>query len=125
MIGTRRYVIEFGIGLDMHGQDVNKAAQKAVRDAISKSCLIGLKEVLGIAEEDMDEKVVVRATVGVSRPMEINEEEIKKCLPLGRKHVKAVSGGMTVPGLYYPRFGDKDDSIEVALACIEVGIKNE
>lgn len=125
MIGTRRYVIEFGIGMDMHGQDVNKAAQKAVRDAISKSCLIGLKEVLGIAEEDMDERVVVRATVGVSRPMEINEEEIKKCLPLGRKHVKAVSGGMTVPGLYYPRFEDKDDSIEVALACIEVSIKNE
>ncbi len=125
MVGTRRYVIEFGIGMDMHGQDVNKAAQKAVRDAISKSCLIGLKEVLGIADEDMDERVVVRATVGVSRPMEINEEEIKKCLPLGRKHVKAVSGGMTVPGLYYPRFGDKDDSIEVALACIEVSIKNE
>lgn len=111
--------------MDMHGQDVNKAAQKAVRDAISKSCLIGLKEVLGIAEKDMDERVVVRATVGVSRPMEINEEEIKKCLPLGRKHVKAVSGGMTVPGLYYPRFEDKDDSIEVALACIEVSIKNE
>ena len=125
MVGTRRYVIEFGIGMDMHGQDVNKAAQKAVRDAISKSCLIGLKEVLGIAEADMDEKVVVHATIGVSRPTEINEEEIKKCLPLGRKYVKAVSGGMTVPGLYYSRFGDKDDSIEVALACIEVGIKNE
>ena len=27
----RRFIIEFGLGTDFHGQDVNKAAQKAVR----------------------------------------------------------------------------------------------
>ena len=37
----RRFIIEFGLGTDFHGQDVNKAAQKAVRDAMSRCCLCG------------------------------------------------------------------------------------
>jgi len=36
--------------------------------------------------------------------------------------VNAVHGGLNVPGIYLPRFGDRDDSIEVAIACVEVGI---
>ncbi|MDR1622799.1 MAG: Lin0512 family protein, partial [Synergistaceae bacterium] len=39
----RRYIVEFGIGMDFHGQDVSKAAAKAVRDATTKSCLCGLQ----------------------------------------------------------------------------------
>jgi uncharacterized protein (TIGR02058 family) len=35
VIFIKRYVVEFGYGVDLHGQDVNKAAQKAVKDAIS------------------------------------------------------------------------------------------
>ena len=31
----RRFIIEFGLGTDFHGQDVSKAAQKAVKDAIN------------------------------------------------------------------------------------------
>ena len=46
----RRFIIEFGLGTDFHGQDVNKAAQKAVRDAMSRCCLCGLSEVLGISD---------------------------------------------------------------------------
>lgn len=110
------------MGLDIHGQDVNKAAQKAVKDAISKSCLIGLNEILNF-KDDLDEKVFINVTVAVSRPEEVNEEDIKECLPVGQKIVKAVKGGLTVPGFYYPRFGDKNESIEAALACIEVSIK--
>ena len=43
-----RFIIELGMGADLHGQDVTKAAKKAVEDAISMSCLCGLREVLGI-----------------------------------------------------------------------------
>ena len=68
-----RYIIEFGMGTDFHGQDVTKAACKAVKDAVSRSCLCGLH----------------------------------------------------VPGLYVPDFGDADDSIEAALACVEVEIRKE
>ena len=45
-----RYIIEFGIGMDFHGQNVSKAAAKAAKNAISSSCLCGLSEVLGMEE---------------------------------------------------------------------------
>ena len=45
-----RYIIEFGIGMDFHGQNVSKAAAKAAKNAISSSCLCGLSEVLGMDE---------------------------------------------------------------------------
>ncbi|MBQ1434455.1 MAG: Lin0512 family protein, partial [Clostridia bacterium] len=31
----KRFIIEFGTGVDVHGIDVTKAAQKAVKDAVS------------------------------------------------------------------------------------------
>jgi uncharacterized protein (TIGR02058 family) len=117
---VERYVIEFGIGMDFHGQDVNNAARKAVRDAISKSCLSGLQEVLHI--DDLDKGVRVKVTVAVTKPELIDVEGIKNCLPVGEVIVRAVHGGLTVPGIYLPRFGDRDDSIEAAIACVEVGI---
>jgi uncharacterized protein (TIGR02058 family) len=119
----KRYIIEFGMGADFHGQDVNKAAQKAVKDAVSRSCLCGLQEVLGLSAEELDTKVDITVTVAVSRPQEIVEKSIAACLPVGKVTVRAVPGGLKVPGLYLSRFGDKDDSIEAALAAVEVGIQ--
>lgn len=89
----RRFIIEFGLGTDFHGQDVSKAAQKAVK---------------------------VNVTVAVSRPEAVDTEAVKSCLPVGEVEVHAVAGGLNFPGLYIPGFGDSDDSIEVAVAAIEV-----
>ena len=47
----RKFIVEFGMGTDLHGQDVNKAAKKAVKDAVSRSCLCGLQDVLNIPQE--------------------------------------------------------------------------
>lgn len=121
MCFIRRFVIEFGLGADFHGQDVNRAAEKAVTDAVSRSCLCGLKEILEL--KDMETEVIVNVTVAVSDPEKIDAEKIKRCLPIGKKNVVAVKGGLKTSGLYYPAFGDIDDSIEVAIACIEVGIE--
>lgn len=116
-----RYIIEFGMGTDFHGQNVSKAAEKAVRDAVSRSCLCGLSEVLGL--EDLDRDVKIRVTVAVSRPEEVDRQAVAACLPIGKVEVRAVEGGLTVPGLYLPRFGDRDDSIEVAIAAVEVEVQ--
>ena len=35
----KRFLVEFGTGVDLHGGNVTKAAQKALRDAISHCCL--------------------------------------------------------------------------------------
>ena len=108
----RRFIIEFGLGTDFHGQDVSKAAQKAVKD------LCGLIDVLEIRDFKRDVKVNV--TVAVSRPEAVDTEAVKSCLPVGEVEVHAVAGGLNFPGLYIPGFGDSDDSIEVAVAAIEV-----
>jgi uncharacterized protein (TIGR02058 family) len=108
------------MGVDFHGQDVNRAAEKAVLDAVSKSCLCGLEEVLNI--DDFNEKVKVNVILSVTNPEIIDDERIKKCLPIGKKTVTKVKGGLKVPGIFIPEFGDKDNSIEAALACVEVEI---
>ena len=38
----QRYIVELGTGADLHGADMTKAARRAVKDAISRSCLCGL-----------------------------------------------------------------------------------
>lgn len=118
-----RYIIEFGLGMDFHGQDVNNAAKKAVKDAISKSCLCGLSELFKL--NDLDNDIDIKVTVAVSRPAEIDAKAIAECLPVGKVSVHSVQGGMTVAGLYLPRFGDRDESIEAALAAVEVFIHAE
>ncbi len=118
----KRYIIEFGIGLDFHGQDVSKAAAKAAKNAISGSCLCGLSEVLGM--EDLSQ-VKVRVTIATPRPEEVDYQQVADCIPIGSVEVQAVEGGLHFPGLYLPQFGDRDDSIEVAVAAVEVVIPEQ
>lgn len=119
----KKFIVEFGMGTDFHGQDVNKAAKKALKDAVSRSCLCGLQDILGISDEEFKDKVFIKATVAVSRPEEVDAEEAAKALPVGTVSVTAVKGGLTVDGLCIPNFGDSDKSIEAAVAAVEVFIK--
>ena len=66
----KKYIVEFGLGTDFHGQDVTKAAAKAAKDAISRSCLCGLEQVLGLT--DFRKQVFIRATVAVTRPDDVD-----------------------------------------------------
>lgn len=118
-----RFIIEFGLGVDFHGQDVNRAAQKAVKDAVSRSCLCGLEELLHL--KDLDSQVNIKVTLAVTKPEIIDSKLIADCLPVGRVEVRAATGGLAVPGLFIPAFGDTDDSIVAAMACVEVFIKAE
>ncbi|MDY0235257.1 MAG: Lin0512 family protein [Gudongella sp.] len=116
----KRYIIEFGMGVDFHGQDVTRAAEKAVLDAVSKSCLCGLEEVLEI--KNLNDAVAINVTLAVTRPEEVDEDRVKACLPIGKKRITVKEGGLKIPGLFIPDFGDKNDSIEAAIACVEVEI---
>ncbi|MDF2675966.1 MAG: hypothetical protein K0Q97_256 [Bacillota bacterium] len=119
----KRFIIEFGMGIDFHGQDVTNAAVKASKDAISKSCLIGLNEVCGFSQDNIDDNVIINVIIAVSRPEEVNLNEVERCFPVGKVKVEAVKGGLKTDGLCFTRFGDKDDSVEVAVACVKVEVK--
>ncbi len=76
----------------------------------------------GTPLEEMNEKILIKMTIAVTRPDEVDSESIKKYLPIGKKEVQVISGGLKVRGINVPEFGDVDDSIEAAVACIEVCI---
>ena len=76
----KKFIVEFGMGTDFHGQDVTKAARKAVRDAVSRSCLCGLEDVLGLT--DFTRQVHIVATVAVPRPEEVDCSAVAEELPV-------------------------------------------
>jgi len=48
-MGKKRLIIELGMGTEIHGQDMTRAAEKAVRDAMSRVCIgVGLKELFNL-----------------------------------------------------------------------------
>ncbi|MEO0918499.1 MAG: Lin0512 family protein [Pseudomonadota bacterium] len=87
----QRFIIEMGMGNDLHGQNYNKAAARAIEDAIRHSS-IPLFGVLGLDHGIME----VRVTVGAQKPEVIDTEMLKSGLPRGHVSVTASHGGLDV-----------------------------
>lgn len=111
----KRYIVELGMGADLHGGNITKAAIKAVKDATSKSCLCGLEEILNIDPLKMQ----VHVKIGCSDPSKLDKEEVRKAIPVGKGEVEVVEGGLTVKGLEVPTFGD-GNTIQVVVAALTV-----
>ncbi|MFH1135911.1 MAG: Lin0512 family protein [Pseudomonadota bacterium] len=115
----KRFIVELGTGADLHGENVTEACCRAVKDAISRSCLCGLLEILEL--QGLDE-VEIEILVGCPRPEEVDLEKVKAVVPIGRKTARAVPGGLETQGLCVPRFGPNCDRIVVANASITVRV---
>ncbi len=118
-MAMKRFIVELGTGIDLHGENVTRAACRAVSDAVSRSCLCGLVEVLELKSLD---DVFVDILVAVPRPFEVDTEKVKEMVPIGRKTVRAVEGGLITQGLCVDRFGPECDQIIVANASITVSV---
>jgi len=46
-MAKKGFIVEIGMGIDLHREDATQAACRAVKDAISKSCLCRLVEISG------------------------------------------------------------------------------
>ena len=77
---------------------------------------------LNIPQEQFAEKVLIKATVAVSRPQEVNTDEVAGFSRWEQPRSGPLRG-LTVDGLCIPGFGDSDVSIEAAIAAVEVYIK--
>jgi uncharacterized protein (TIGR02058 family) len=116
-MALRRFIIEVGMGVDQHGQDNTRAAEKAVQDAIHRSCLCGLKEVAGLKNPaDM----IVEVLIGCPDPKSVDRERVLKVLPLGQKKIAVRHGGLLGKTLFQPELGDKTDEMVVANAIVTV-----
>jgi uncharacterized protein (TIGR02058 family) len=101
-------VLEFGMGVDVHGLDATTAACRAVSDAIRHSSLPLLADVRAKGG-----RMLVDVTVGVPEPGAVDAERVRKELPHGEVSVRAVPGGLRVP--------DSDTLI----ACVAITVSVE
>jgi uncharacterized protein (TIGR02058 family) len=101
-------VLEFGMGVDVHGNEGTKAACRAVSDAIRHSSLPLFTDVRAKGG-----RMLVDVTVGVPDPGTVDVERVKKELPHGEVTVRPVAGGLRVPN---------DDTI-IACAAITVSVE--
>ena len=92
-MSTTPYVLEFGMGVDLHGGDCTKAACRAVFDALRHSSLPLLREI-----RERNGEMLVDVTVAVPNPGSVDLAVVKKELPHGTVTVKAVDGGLRVSG---------------------------
>jgi uncharacterized protein (TIGR02058 family) len=112
--------IQFGMGIDLHGQDATVAAVRAVREAIGHNSLPGMRRLL--PDNDMKN---MRVSVTLACPVpasQINLDEVKRTFPYGTVTISVVSGGMILHGgAVRPELGDRSDEILVVNAAVEVG----
>ncbi|MGE0687485.1 MAG: Lin0512 family protein [Dehalococcoidia bacterium] len=85
------WVLEFGMGVDVHGEDSTTAARRAVSDAIRHSSLPLLSKVRAQGGE-----MLVDVVIGVPNAASVDLDVVKGDLPDGTVTVTAVEGGLKV-----------------------------
>jgi len=89
----QRIVIETGMGCDLQGGDVTRAAIRAVDDAMRRSSL----PVFGSIGMDHG-RMRVQVTLGTHDPDAVDLARIAAHMPRGRAEVSAVEGGLLLEG---------------------------
>ncbi|MEM8978992.1 MAG: Lin0512 family protein [Pseudomonadota bacterium] len=107
-MSDQRFILEMGMGNDQYGQDMTKAAARAIEDAIRHSS-IPLFDALKVSHDDMRVKV----TIGVPTPEDVDATYLAAQLPRGNASVEVVEGGLRVPN---PETGGE---IIIAQAAVE------
>lgn len=90
-MSERPWVLEFGMGVDVHGEDATTAARRAVSDAIRHSSLPLLREI-----RERNGEMLVDVVIGVPNAASVDLEAVKGDLPHGIVSVTAVEGGLKV-----------------------------
>jgi uncharacterized protein (TIGR02058 family) len=94
----RQYLVEVGTGVDLHGEDETKAAQRAVKDAISHSSMVGLGQLFKIKSfSELEEALMVDVTVATPNPEKVDGDAVLATLPEGRRRINVVKGGLRFP----------------------------
>jgi len=91
-VSAKPAVLEFGMGVDVHGLDGTKAACRAVSDAIRHSSLPLFRDV-----RERGGRMLVDVTIGIPDGTKVDTEVVKRELPHGEVTVRAVPGGLRVP----------------------------
>lgn len=107
-MSAKPVVLEFGMGVDVHGGDSTKAACRAVSDAIRHSSLPLFQEVRARGG-----RMLVDVAVGVPDPASVDVDLVRRELPHGEVTVRPVTGGLRVPGF------------DALIACVAITVSVE
>lgn len=112
----RKFIIEIGMGVDLHGEDITKAAIKAVHNATSKQCLAGLFEICNADSNN----IYVDILVGTTEPGNVDCAKVAKAIIFPQCKVKAQIGGLVVEGML--KNDGTRDTIQVVVAAVTVSL---
>jgi len=108
--------LEMGLGVDLVGEDQTKVARRAVREAIGRTSLPGIVDLVPSGRRaDMR----VEVTVAVPRPEEVDAAAVASEFPYGQVSVRAVPGGLRTPN--GTRAEPGEDHLICAVAVVAVG----
>lgn len=112
--------IQTGTGIDVHGQNITKAAVRAVENAIWFNSMPGIEK--SLPEQQLENmKVQVKLAVPLERE-QLDTESVKKAIPYGSVSVDVTDGGMaTSSGITLKDKGDENDLMYIVNAAVEVG----
>jgi len=85
----QRFIIEMGMGNDLHGGDYTKAARRAVKTALHGAILALLGNF-----PDLKQDLKVRATIGVQDPSQVDADALRALFPVGDVAIGVVHGGL-------------------------------
>jgi uncharacterized protein (TIGR02058 family) len=112
--------IQTGFGVDVHGQDVTKAAVRAVFNAIHTNSMPGIRNLLPGKNLD-DMKVNIKLAIPCDED-KLDIDRVKKEIPYGTVTVEVLHGGMvTTSGIYLEDKQDKNDLMYIVNASVETG----
>lgn len=123
-MALKSFAIEYGLGVDLHGQDPTKAAVKAVKNAVERISLPGMRQVAGVT--DLDKQVAVEILLGVPAPMVdmVDLDAVTSALPFGRRSVSVSAGGLLAPnGVIVPAMGDTTDQAVLVVAAVTLKVE--
>jgi uncharacterized protein (TIGR02058 family) len=112
--------VELGMGADLHGQDVTKAAVRAVRNAIERNSMPGMR---GLVDGDTS-RMQVRVNLAVPADAEkLDHDAVRAVFPYGQVTIVVGPGGMLAPsGIFLADKGDASEMIYIVNAAVEVGV---
>ena len=110
----QRFIIEMGIGNSLHGMNYQKAAERAIQDALRHSTLT-LFASTGLSTDTMH----VQVTIGVQEPDKLDTAALARHLPWGKATVTAVKGGQNVAN------PAGNETHVIATAAIEAYLPNQ
>lgn len=85
----QRFIIEMGMGNDLHGGDYTKAARRAIENALHGASLALLGKF-----PDLKQDLKVLATIGVQDPTKVDRASLKSLFPVGDVEIVVKHGGL-------------------------------